>query len=303
MTERNAQAGLTLIEMIVVLAILATLATVAVVASEGVVEQTRYDATTRMLQSIEDAILGERGLRGPHGTAMINGFVADLGRLPVVPTPDPGPGLRLAELWTPGTTPAYAVRTPSGDEDVRVPGGWRGPYLHLGFVTTELNDGWGRPFSARDGENGSEVAGAGVPIAGVLTLGADNAAGGEGYDADLQTVFGRAVPPFVARYTGTIPVRVTPKQPVPGEYVVVRIYGPVDGVVQTIAQQHVAVVSEAPVRLPEPFAVSIGPRVLRAYQTDEVPPLQEPIPASRRSRVFALVVPQGGLPEVQVELE
>ena len=83
--SRRSERGLTLVEMLVVLAILVALTTVAVNSTEGVVDQGRYDATGNTLDGVRDAVLGREGLKGPDDRPFITGFVADMGRLPVVP--------------------------------------------------------------------------------------------------------------------------------------------------------------------------------------------------------------------------
>jgi prepilin-type N-terminal cleavage/methylation domain-containing protein len=96
------RSGLTLIELLVVLVILVILTTVAITATSQVIDQGRYDATQRTLQNIQDAILGPPNQRGPDGSPLVTGFVADMGRLP---TPVFGGGIivgdPLRELWDP----------------------------------------------------------------------------------------------------------------------------------------------------------------------------------------------------------
>ena len=89
--------GFTLLEMVVVLGIMAVLALVAVKALEPVADQSRYEATQRTLTNIEEAILGGQDLRQPDGTPIISGFIADVGRPPLVQ--GSLPETQLAELW------------------------------------------------------------------------------------------------------------------------------------------------------------------------------------------------------------
>lgn len=164
--------GLTLIELLVVMVILVILTTVAVQATSSVVDQGRYDATQRTLQSIQDAILGPAGQRAPDGSVLISGFVADLGRLPQ-PVYVAGTlvGDPLRELWDASAIPAaaaygaqppitianYAI-SPSGTLSysgatttvtMTMPCGWRGPYLQLSTGSGgQLLDGWGNAFDS-----------------------------------------------------------------------------------------------------------------------------------------------------------
>jgi len=295
--------GLTLVELLVVLVILAALATVAISSTELLVDQSRYDTTTRTLDAIEEAVLGPPGRRGPDGGASVSGFVADVGRLPQVPNPDPGVAGRLGELWAQGALPSFGIATPAGDGDVRVPGGWRGPYLRLPLGASALADGWGRPYVARVEGSGADATTPGTAVGAVGNLGADGAAGGASYDLDVEVAFVRTTAPTLQRTRGALAVRVTPRSPGPGEYVVVRVYGPVDGVVQTIAEQHVAAPDETPIALPTAFDLAIGPRVVRAYQTTTLPATPEsPIVATRRSAVTTVTIVAGGLPELSLDL-
>ena len=89
---------MTLVELLVVLAILALLTTVAVTSTDVLLSQGRYDATTRTLTGIQEAVLGLDHGRQPDGTTIVSGFVADMGRLPVCTSADATVG--LSELWT-----------------------------------------------------------------------------------------------------------------------------------------------------------------------------------------------------------
>lgn len=148
--------GLTLLELLIVLVILAALTTIAVKSLESIGDQARYDQTERTLIQIEEATTGNDSDRQADGTPLISGFVADVGRLPVAIGNDPE--TQLAEIWdstsTIATTFPYAVRigpaTPVDYSDVRLPCGWRGPYLRFGVGESDVRDGWGEPFVARN---------------------------------------------------------------------------------------------------------------------------------------------------------
>lgn len=133
----------TFIEMLVVLVILAALTVVAVQSLEPVAQQSRAAATTRSLEDLKSALLT---VDHTGGHAVVGGFVADMGRLPDLSSPQAfyndlalGAGLPLAQNYnvTSGTGSATAVITC----------GWRGPYLRTAVTSTQFVDGWGKPLS------------------------------------------------------------------------------------------------------------------------------------------------------------
>ena len=91
---------MTLLELVVVIAILAVLMTVAMRSVTGVAEQSRFEATQRTLENIQEAILGPANDHQPDGSRVISGFIADIGRLPqaVLTTNSDGTFLTLNEL-------------------------------------------------------------------------------------------------------------------------------------------------------------------------------------------------------------
>lgn len=128
------QAGFTLLELALVLAILGVLTMLAVREIGQVQDQQRFEASQRTLEAVRDAVWGAADDRAPDGSGVRAGFVADVGRLPE----------RLDELWTNATGMLdFALRPGDGDAEVRVPGGWRGPYVRLPWNATNLLDGWG----------------------------------------------------------------------------------------------------------------------------------------------------------------
>ena len=136
---RLRRAGFTLVEMVVVLLILALLTVAAVQSLSPVADQARYEATTRTLAQIQQAIVGERGAQQPDGVPLITGFVADTGRLPI----------SLDELVNkPADVSDFGLAAPSSGiySTVQVPRGWRGPYLQLPSGETQPADGWGLQF-------------------------------------------------------------------------------------------------------------------------------------------------------------
>jgi hypothetical protein len=181
---------LTLVELLVVLVILAILTVLAVQSMSAVVDQSRFDATQQSLQNIQYAIVGPPNQRNPDGSLLITGFLADMGRLPlVVDTSDP-----LRELWDASAIPPasmYSVQPVTLDlKDatgntivMQLRCGWRGPYVAPPLVRQvvvggqtllqqKLVDAWGNPFDALDPTN-SPVA-VGQPVFAVRSRGADN---------------------------------------------------------------------------------------------------------------------------------
>lgn len=152
------RSGLTLLELIIVLTILAVLVGVATVATEGVVEQSRTDASRRTLENVRDAIVGPADAE--PGTA---GFVAHMGRAPT----------SLDELVKfPATAPPLArpIDVPidsddNGTADATLHVGWRGPYLRLPAQQNEILDGLGRPiqFASGPGPDDLKVFHLGAP--------------------------------------------------------------------------------------------------------------------------------------------
>ncbi|MDB6138496.1 MAG: prepilin-type cleavage/methylation protein [Verrucomicrobiaceae bacterium] len=160
--RRRATGGFTLLELVLVLAILATVTALATRELSHVEDQRRFDISQRTLADIEAAVLGSPDDRAADGSRTVSGFVADMGRLPVVVQMPGSTDLTLAELWMPpvpvvaGRNPLYSVRqasvdngVPEADVDAQVfvAGGWRGPFLRLPIgAGGVLRDGWGNPF-------------------------------------------------------------------------------------------------------------------------------------------------------------
>lgn len=289
MMRRTNRAGFTLVELLVVVLILAILTTIAVRGMEGLHDQSRFDGTRQGLAELDDAIVGPAGRSRPDGTPLITGFVADMGRLPIAVAGEP-----LQELWVKpaAATPLSILAAPS-DAEVLVETGWRGPYLRLGAGSASLRDGWGNPFLART--PAGAIAAVGAPIAQVASQGADNAAGGTEYDADLDVRF-EQVGVLPTRWTGNLVVEVVvfsasspgpSTNPSPADGAVeIKYFGPngVGGVAELTSGPLVPT-GLAPVTAT--FAgVPIGPRVVRAYQGT--------LPTVYKSLPIRVAVPPGG---------
>ena len=177
------RSGLTLLELLVVLTILAVLATVAVNTLGPRVETERLQATVRQMDHIREAVVGKPGVTQADGTPILSGFVVDIGRrpiwqnsgepvgsMPIGGEPSPGSadsltGRELRELWDERGALAQSFpfqfragpAQPVDFTDVRLPCGWRGPYLHPPIGADRVVDAWGRPFEANTTPTGEVV--------------------------------------------------------------------------------------------------------------------------------------------------
>ncbi len=146
------RSGLTLLELMVVLIILAIVATVAIRNLEPQIASQRLQSAASLLQQIRLATVGPEQKYQVDGTPLVTGFVADVGSLPVETTSLDGDstGFVLTDLWDEAGNLAanypFQFRTgPDPYQAVRLPCGWRGPYLQLPVGTEKLVDPWGRP--------------------------------------------------------------------------------------------------------------------------------------------------------------
>lgn len=185
--------GLTLLELLVVVAILAVLASVAVRVTGDVESETRVRAGQETLSSVRSAILGQANSAGGYGGAQNLGFVSDMGRLPRARLVNgveysslalselynaTAPELRPYGMWTnllaSGSVLLSGDPLPTTatnqvlDQTIRIPAGWRGPYLRIRNTSEGIRDGWGKEIaSPAPGPDAPDVA---VWSAGLLTL-------------------------------------------------------------------------------------------------------------------------------------
>ena len=313
--QRHARAAFTLLELVVVLAILAVVTTLAIRSLDGLEDQSRYEKNVRGFEELSAAVLGSPDDRAADGTRTVSGFVADMGRLPKAVADENG-NLTLAELWEkPQGVDKFDVRqaianncTPSNlaDEEVVVPGGWRGPYLRLPIGATAWLDGWGNPMSSpaaslpddpygigyarlRNRDDDDDMT-AGQEIRIIRHLGADGRVGPSnqlyrGYDKDGQLDFNET-------FSATLTVQVevlkdnSAAQLDLSDRLEVRVFSPrtpnsndlsMIGVTQQI-KSFETTPPNPPLLLPLPNPVTVtfhqlqgltvGPRVIRAYFTD-----------------------------------
>ncbi|MEM0966933.1 MAG: prepilin-type N-terminal cleavage/methylation domain-containing protein [Verrucomicrobiota bacterium] len=288
--------GLTLIELLVVLSIIAVLSSVVLRNVAQMTQENRYDANIDQLEEIEASIVGDSAFVG---------FVSDIGRLPSAQGTDPL--TQLSELWEAGGLPAYAIVAPSGDSEVRVGAGWRGPYLNLGLNRSEVTDGFGNSLipldisgSAADdgdpisiiqsgGANGTtDLSDSGINEDLAIVFAADSTAVSGGL-ADTEGDFWRSdLVVTVVRDGGSIALA-------DGANLIVRVYGANGaGGAHTVLEEKRVLPADSP---SESFTLSdlpVGALALRAYQdaTD---------PANKDSAITT-TLPERRSPVTQIRL-
>jgi prepilin-type N-terminal cleavage/methylation domain-containing protein len=292
-------AAFTLLELVVVLAILAALSAIAVRSLDTVQDQARYDATRQGLDNIQAAVVGMPNGRDTDGSLLVTGFVADIGRLPRAAqvTASGTTQLQLQELWVqPPGLASFTMMTASSDPEVVLGAGWRGNYLRLGVGQTSLADGWGRPYDLLGADGVTPVVNSGDAVFAVRSRGADglvDTTATSGYDADMVLNFGR--------YTGVVSGRISQVDSASGQLIspdlskgpiVVRgfVPDPDTGALREIE----TVVSPS---FTYSFTLTIGPRVLRAYQWPagtEGPPWSPVTSAILKSVPVRITVQPGG---------
>ncbi|MBI1370737.1 MAG: prepilin-type N-terminal cleavage/methylation domain-containing protein [Planctomycetes bacterium] len=296
----------TLLELVLVLAVLAVLSLIAVRSVDGLGDQTAFDATRSTMTNIEDAVLGPPSLRDADGTALSAGFVADLGRLPLAVGSDPS--TQLAELWSnPRGLLTFAIRTAPSDATVTIGTGHRGDYLRLAIGRSELVDGWARPFDLLKADGVTPVD-PDEPIEALRDRGADglvDVGASDDYDTDLTLGLAADAPGGASRFSGTLSGQVyaidangqlvVPDSASGNIVVILFSPDPATGGVKETAQTITAPFTAASFTLTD---VTIGPRVLRAYQGAGIDGANLPAAvtnSTRSSIVTRLVMRAGGM--------
>jgi general secretion pathway protein G len=137
--RRFADAGFTLIEIVIILAVLTILATAITPAILQQVMDTKIEATRKEAKALHEAMVGRADVPGSYG------FVGDMGRLPTtfeeLKTP-----LANAHLFTTATFRNVGM-------------GWKGPYINVGDSKEDyLTDAFNRPY---EGASTGQVRSAG----------------------------------------------------------------------------------------------------------------------------------------------
>jgi len=163
--KRRRLAGFSLVEIVLTLLLMAILATISMDYFVTETDNVKFDTTRRKIDLLRQAILGDDAL-DTEGRRKSFGYHGDMGRLPST----------LTELVTKGAQPAWAYQTYHG-----LGTGWRGPYLQDGFTggPAITLDGWGKTFAYSTASSPPSLT----------SYGADNKAGGTGYNADISTQF------------------------------------------------------------------------------------------------------------------
>ena len=141
--------GFTLVELVLVLLVIALTTHLAVHEVSRIRDAKLVSAANRQLEDIRSAALG---------------FLADTGRFVMATNGT------LSELWErPADVAEYRVLQASAanivagadaglaDPSVRVPTGWRGPYLRLPIGRSRLLDPWGNPIESVDAAGLSRI--------------------------------------------------------------------------------------------------------------------------------------------------
>lgn len=137
-TRSTKQEGFSLIELLIVLGLITTAAVLALSTVDNQDNQNRFDETRSKLNVIQNAILGNANTAS--GTNLIDGFVADMGRLP----------LNLVELiiepldCDPDTSGEQRCLW-SYDNNQEIWHGWHGPYIRT--INSSFLDGWGKNWN------------------------------------------------------------------------------------------------------------------------------------------------------------
>ena len=159
--------GFTLVEVLMIIAMISILAVASFSVLTSNVDQDRYDTTLKHLFQIRTAILGEEN-GGPSGNRF--GYLGDIGGYP-----DAASGI-AGLISPPGSVTPWTV-----DPHSKLASGWNGPYLPQTelFSTSYLKDGWGNDL----------IYNADVDPITLLSMGADGAPGGSGFNSDITLIF------------------------------------------------------------------------------------------------------------------
>ncbi len=123
---RHMGRGFSLLEVLVAIALMSTAAMLALDSVSDQDNQNRFDITRSRVDAIRDAIVGEPQVI--NGSLQLNGFVADMGRLPA----------NVDELFI---SPCSGTCDWAYNAESELWSGWNGPYIHA--INNDYRDGWG----------------------------------------------------------------------------------------------------------------------------------------------------------------
>lgn len=161
--RRASQAGFTLMELVMVIAILGVLTVMSIVPITNSIDESRFRETIDRLRVIRNAMIGDPDLT-ENNVRTSFGYLGDVGR---IPTAVQG----INALVTNPALPAWSLSAA-----IRVGAGWNGPYLSSAQAGTNFTlDGWNRAITYNPAANPPTL----------VSLGADGAAGGTGFNSDI----------------------------------------------------------------------------------------------------------------------
>jgi len=162
--------GFTFSEILIVVAIMGIVTSVALKNMGKSDDRANYEESLAELQELSKAIVGDENARS-NGERTSFGFVGDIGGLPAT----------LDALISRGSLGLTSL-----DTSKQIAYGWMGPYLESPFSSNNSDfktDGWGNEYIYSTTQYA--LAPGDTVVAKISSLGADEAVGGTGYDADI----------------------------------------------------------------------------------------------------------------------
>jgi type II secretory pathway pseudopilin PulG len=155
---------MTLIELMLAIILISITSVAGIDVMTDTLNEGRFRDTKTKLVAIRNALVGDPSLTAA-GVRSSFGYQGDIGGIP-------SSAQGLAALWTmPSGFSAYAI-----DSGSRIGVGWNGPYLNVTSSGVDYTiDGWGNSFVYNPTASPPTV----------VSLGADGAAGGTGYNQDI----------------------------------------------------------------------------------------------------------------------
>lgn len=168
LSSNSSKQGFTLIEILVSIAMMSVLTTVALTTMGSVVDDARFSQTTREIEQIRNALVGETQ-RLETGLRKNYGFLGDVGALPTT-------AQGLSVLFSEGAASSAGLSMWSVHSSYGIGSGWKGPYLTNTDDQDYTRDAWGNAYV---------YANTGGTNATITSYGADGVAGGTGFNQDI----------------------------------------------------------------------------------------------------------------------